>query len=129
MFRVKDMQVQWHGYIKGPSPRSSSSSSSTTTTTFTVTTDGAVILFVNRVVVLNASAPNVLNASASFGSGELLVAAPVELSQGLNEIVLEYEKISSVPFIRLQVCCKSIQSATHSILTTCNAVGDGRRRT
>ncbi len=121
MFRVKNMQVQWHGYIKGPSLRSSSSSSSTTTTTFTVTTDGAVILFVNRVVVLNAS--------ASSGSGELLVAAPVELSQGLNEIVVEYEKLSSVPYIRLQVCCKSIQSATHSILTTFNAVGDGSRRT
>jgi hypothetical protein len=78
-------------------------------------------MFVNRVVVLNAS--------ASVGSGEHLVAAPVELSQGLNEIILEYEKFSSVPFIRLQVRCKNIHSATQSILNTCNAVGVGSRRT
>lgn len=88
-------QVQWSGYVKSPSPSA---------VTFTVTTDGSVRLFVNRAVVLNATA-----AYSSGAQSAQFVAKAVEMASGeLSEIILEYERSSSSPVIRLQVdtCCE-----------------------
>jgi hypothetical protein len=83
----RPLQVQWRGFVLGHSPAA---------ITFTVVTDGFVRLFVNRVVVLNAS--------GSALDDTALVAKPVVISPGtLGEIVLEYERKAADAFIKLEV--------------------------